>query len=98
MIDADVPFTNNRSERDLRMMKVKLMVSGYFRNFKVAQAFCRIRSYVYTCRNHDLEAQDAILTLLKGKHPSFLDLNADQPELYTPPAPQQKEAPAEGVA
>lgn len=98
LIDADVPFTNNRSERDLRMMKVKLKVSGCFRSLKVAKAFCRIRSYLYTCRNHGLEAQDAILTLLKGELPSFLDLNADLPELYTPPAPQQKEAPAEGAA
>ena len=80
------------------MMKVKLKVSGCFRSLKVAKAFCRIRSYLYTCRNHGLEAQDAILTLLKGELPSFLDLNADLPELYTPPAPQQKEAPAEGAA
>ena len=95
LIDADVPFTNNRSERDLRMIKVKLKVSGCFRSLRVAQAFCRIRSYLYTCRNHGLEAQDAILTLLEGKLPPFLDLNADLPDLYSPSAEQSKEAPAE---
>jgi len=40
--DFAVPFDNNQSERDLRMMKLRWKISGTFHSFQALMNFCRI--------------------------------------------------------
>jgi len=62
-----VPFTNNRAERDLRMSKVKQKVSGCFRTEALAQAYCRISSYLQTMTNEGHNPLIAIQMALSGR-------------------------------
>ena len=67
MRDFAVPFDNNQSERDLRMMKLRQNISGTFRSFDALVDFCRIRGYVSTARKNGLNALDALSRVFQGE-------------------------------
>jgi transposase len=72
MDEKMVPFTNNTSENDLRMTNVQQKISGCFRSTEGAKIFCRIRSYLITCRKQGLTASEALTLLFEGKNPAFM--------------------------
>ena len=60
--DFTVPFTNNLAEQDLRMMKVKMKISGGFRTFEGASRFASLRSLVSTARKRGWNILQALVS------------------------------------
>ena len=69
LVDFDVPFTNNLAEQALRMMKVKMKISGAFRTFDAAQRFATLRSVIATARKQGWN----ILQTLTRDAPSLIN-------------------------
>ena len=59
--DPGVPFTNNQAEQDLRMMKLRMKISGGFRSEQGAQDFATLRSVLSTARKQGRNRVEALL-------------------------------------
>lgn len=66
LVQPGVPFTNNRSEQDLRMSKVQQKISGGFRTLRGATRFARIRSYISTVRKNERNILGALTDALQS--------------------------------
>ena len=49
VLDFELPFSNNLSERALRGAKSKMKVSGQFQSAETARHYAAIKSYIETC-------------------------------------------------
>lgn len=67
LTDFAVPFDNNLSERDLRMLKVQQKISGGFRSETGAAWFGRIRGYLSTMRKQRQPMLAAITSVFQGR-------------------------------
>jgi transposase len=67
MTDLKVPFDNNGSERDLRMLKLQQKIAGCFRTNEGVHTFCRVRTYLSSARKQSKSLLSALEHALKGK-------------------------------
>lgn len=56
----DIPFDNNLSERELRHVKSKQKISGYFKSMAGIQGYLDIKSLIITCKKHTLNFYEVI--------------------------------------
>ena len=65
--DFNIPFDNNLSERDLRIIKTKTKISGGFRSEQGAQIYCDTISIIKTAKKRGINPFKAILAIFNNE-------------------------------
>lgn len=66
VVNFDLPFSNNLSERALRGIKSKMKIAGQFQNESTAKDYAVVKSYIETCYRHGVNETKALLRLCEG--------------------------------
>ena len=66
MIDFNMPFDNNLSERDLRHVKSKQKISGYFKSMTGIQNYLNIKSIISSCKKQSKNFYDLIFNIFEN--------------------------------
>lgn len=61
-----MPFDNNLSERDLRHVKTKQKISGYFNSMKRIKNYLDIKSIIGTCKKQKLNIYEIIFKIYEN--------------------------------
>lgn len=65
--DFSVPFDNNPSERDLRIIKIKTKISGGFKNIDSAKAYCDAISIIKTSIKRKINPFESIKAIFNNE-------------------------------
>jgi transposase len=72
MADKEIPWSNNDTERVIRPFKVHVKVSGCFRSNDYVGQYCRMYSYIASCRKKGIKSFEAIKMAIDGIFPEFV--------------------------
>ena len=66
LLHMGIPFDNNQAERDPRMLKAKLKISGCFRSLEAVGPFADLRSVISTAHKAGLSIWDSLVRMLQS--------------------------------
>jgi transposase len=66
VVNFELPFSNDLSERSLRGVKSKMKISGQFQTEETAKHYAAIKSYVETCYRSGINETEALIRLCEG--------------------------------
>ena len=67
LYDFRVHYSNNMSEKDLRLCKNRDKMAGGFRSASGREMYCRIMSFIETVKRRGLNIYQSIMALMKGR-------------------------------
>ena len=74
VVNFELPFSNNVSERALRGVKSKMKISSQFHTEEAAKDYATIRSYIETCFRNGVDEIQALMKLCEGSPYSLAEL------------------------